>query len=173
MEIIRDEEFKHAYLIMEEAFPESERRPFEKMYELYKNKDFTFFCVKEDAQIMGVIMCWECKSCVFVENFAVAKEARGKGIGSVILTEIKKYYKDQLVVLEVETPHDEMSERRIQFYTRNEFMLNVFGYIQPKINKEVNTIPLLIMSYPTRLQKTQYECIKEEIFTHVYKVTAM
>ncbi len=170
MEIIREHEFEHAYKIMEEAFPASKRRPYQKMYDLFKKEAFRFFCIKEDQQVLGVIMCWECQSCVFVENFAVSKLARGKGIGSEILTKVKQYYNDAIIVLEVETPHDEMSERRIGFYNRNGFILNVYGYLQPKINETINEIPLLIMSYPKRLTKQQYDIMKTEIFHDVYEV---
>ena len=170
MEKIREQEFQEAYKIMEEAFPISERRSYEKMLTLFKQKAFTFFGIHEQAELLGVIMCWECESCVFIENFAVSKKARGKGIGSVILTEVKEYYKNETIILEVETPFDEMSERRIGFYMRNGFILNVYGYVQPQINSEVNSIPLLIMSYPNRLQKECFEVVKKEIFSEVYDV---
>lgn len=168
MYIISNDEFDQAYKIMEKAFPISELRTYSKMKEYFNDGLIVLYGIKEEEILTGVIMCWECASCIFLENFAVNEVARGKGIGSRILNDVKACYQDKLIVLEVENPYDEMSQRRIGFYERNGFILSNYGYMQPQINEEINEIPLLLMCYPKTIDKEQFKQIRDDLFKNVY-----
>ncbi|NCC55677.1 MAG: GNAT family N-acetyltransferase [Erysipelotrichia bacterium] len=165
---ISNDEFDIAYKIMEQAFPLSELRTYAKMKEYFDDNKLILYGLKDNEVLTGVIMCWECNSCLFLENFAVNEEARGKGIGSKILQTIQARYDHHLIVLEAEQPHDEISERRIAFYERNGFILSDYGYMQPQINCEINEIPLLLMSYPKKINQETFISIRNDLFKNVY-----
>lgn len=169
MYTIKSNEFDHAYKIMEAAFPNSELRTYAKIKEFFIREELRLFGIKEENTLSGVIMCWECDTCIFLENFAVDKAARGKGLGSLLLKEIQNYYIDKLIILEIEKPYDDLSERRLHFYERNGFILSDYGYMQPQINVEVNTIYLMIMSYPKSIDQEQFIAIKDDLFRNVYQ----
>lgn len=169
MYIISNDEFDLAYKIMETSFPKCELRTYSELKQHFNEGNVVLYGMKHNKTLTGVIMCWECDSCIFLENFAVSEIARGLGIGSIILNDVKQYYKNKLIVLEVENPYDEMSNRRIGFYERNGFIFSNYGYMQPKINEEVNDIPLLLMSYPKVLDKEMFLKVKEDLFANVYK----
>ena len=73
------------------------------------------------------------------------------------------------MVLEAE-PYDsgELAKRRIAFYERQGFVVNEYEYIQPAIAKGEEPIPLIIMSSPRALSKTEYEAIRDAIYREVY-----
>lgn len=169
MYTIKSNEFDQAYKIMEAAFPNSELRTYAKIKEFFIREELRLFGIKEENTLSGVIMCWECDTCIFLENFAVDKAARGKGLGSLLLKEVQNYYTDKLIILEIEKPYDDLSERRLHFYERNGFILSDYGYMQPQINVEVNTIYLMIMSYPKSIDQEQFIAIKDDLFRNVYQ----
>ena len=161
------ENFKAAYNIIKEAFPISELRPYEKMKELYEHglvKIYGYY----DSQLKGILSFWVDDKYLMIENFAVDYSSRGKGIGSKMLDELCRMYKDKTIVLEVEQPYNEISERRIKFYKRNGFILSDYGYKQPIINKVKNEVPLLLMAYQKVLTNVDFEDIKNTIFYLIY-----
>lgn len=168
MYIIPDNEFDLAYRIMEASFPNSELRTYPKIKEYFEREMLILYGIKNDGMLVGVIMCWECDSCIFLENFAVNGKVRGNGIGSVLLNDVKQRYHGKLIILEVEEPFDDLSRRRIAFYERNGFILSDYGYMQPQINEQINEIPLLLMCYPHHIEKDQFEAIRGDLFTNVY-----
>lgn len=168
MRKISNNEFDRFYEIMEHSFPKSELRTYDLMKKMFDEKELLVYGVGDPLD--AAILVWELDSCVFLENFAVDESLRGKGIGASMLKSIADIYKGKTIILEVEEPYDEMSQRRIAFYERNHFTLHHVGYMQPPLNEEVNMIPLLIMSYDNQLDEKNFSLMKEEIFRKVYRV---
>lgn len=163
----RIKDFEEAYYIMEEAFPISELRPYEKIKELYEKEIVEIYGYYE-PELKGAMILWLDNKYLMIENFAVDKKARGEGIGSKMLREVCKQFKDKKIVLEVEKPYDEMSRRRIEFYQRNGFVLSQYGYMQPVINESKNEVPLLLMAYQREISELEFEDIKNTIYKLVY-----
>lgn len=165
---IKMDEFDLAYKILEDAFPSAELRKYDLMKSFFEKEEVIFFGMKEEEQLQVVILSWEFKEFTFLENFAVHKDYRNKGLGSKCLEKIKQYYTVP-IVLEVEKPYDALSERRIDFYRRNGFILSAYGYMQPPLNTTLNDIPLQMMSYPISLNEKSFAKIKRQIFKRVYQ----
>ena len=161
-------EFDAAYKIMEESFPKSELRPYDKMKDLFMNEELILYGLHREGKICAAIIAWEFEEFIFLENFAVDGKIRGRGIGSKFLKDIKKEFSKD-IILEVEDPFDEMSKKRIQFYKRNGFILTEFGYMQPPLNDEVNDIPLRLMCYPNAIDEKTFSNLKTMIFETVFK----
>lgn len=167
---IKENEFNDAYEIFKEAFPRSELRDYDKMKSFFDDGILVFKGIKKQDELVCVLLVWELDSCIFLENFAVKKEERGHGFGAMMLEDIRNAYNDKMIVLEVEEPYDDLSERRVGFYKRNHFVLNDFGYMQPALNEEINEIPLFIMSANINLDEEAFMPMKKEIFKTVYQV---
>lgn len=168
MEKITIQEFDEVYQLFKEAFIPEELRPYEKMKDLLNRKSFSIFVIREEEKIVAAILIWQFEQFVYLENFAVDKSQRGHGLGSKILTEVKDLYPEQFIVLEVENPDDEMKQRRIKFYQRNDFILNPFHYMQPSFRREPTGVDLMLMSYPQEMDVYTFDLIKKQIFTVVY-----
>lgn len=163
----RIKDFEEAYYIMEEAFPISELRPYEKIKELYE-RDIVEIYGYYEPELKGAMILWLDNKYLKIENFAVDKKVRGEGIGSKMLHEVCKQFKNKKIVLEVEKPYDEISRRRIEFYQRNGFVLSQYGYMQPVINESKNEVPLLLMAYQREISELEFEDIKNTIYKLVY-----
>ena len=160
--------FNEAYMILKDAFPAAELRQKEKIYELFIKEELTIYGLKHKDEIVAVLLCWHFDDFLFLENFAVKEKYRGIGYGSQILSDIKSEYKG-LIILEVEKPYDDYSQKRICFYEKNGFKLNPFGYNQPPFVHCDEDIPLWIMSTPDLISKEVFYVIKKMIFDKVYK----
>lgn len=150
------------------SFPLSERRPVDKMLELYKdNPLFIISVIAEDDKLLGFLTYWDLNDFIFAEHFAISPDARNGGYGRRAMDIFKNV--DKPIVLEVELPATIMSERRIGFYQRIGYKLwdNV-QYQQPSYHEAGGTIPMKLMSYgDIDIEKDLTE-IRSKIYSTVY-----
>jgi len=152
-----------------ESFPLSERRPVDKMMDLYTGESPFFISLTvEDGQLVGFLTYWDLDSFIFAEHFAISPEFRNGGYGRKVM-EIFKAGVTKPIVLEVELPSTILSERRIGFYQRLGFRLwESIQYHQPAYYEQTGTVPMKLMSYgDIDLDKDLAE-IKGKIYSEVY-----
>lgn len=172
MEFIRlensnSQEFKEAWNIYESSFPLDERRTLKLQKELIKNNNYNFFIVIKDGILVAIFADWKFEDFLFVEHFAVREDLRRRGIGTELLkTHISK--NKQKIVLEVEKPENEIKTKTIKFYEKMGFKLNNFDYIQPPYIKDKNSVPMLIMTYPEKIDESEFSSIRQLVHIKVY-----
>lgn len=162
-------DFDKVFHIMEQSFPEDEYRTYEEQQALLKNPAYYIYTLNDNADIKAFVAIWEFDEIIFIEHLAVNPEFRNEGLGSLILQEMIKRI-NKLICLEVELPEDEMKRRRIGFYERNGFHFNEYEYIQPSISNGRNPVPLRIMTSGRTVTEEEFTCIKDLLYTEVYKV---
>ena len=160
-------EFNKIYSIMENSFPETEFRPKHKQKELFKNKFYQVFAIKDGDDILSFAAIWNFESFIFIEHLATSPSHRNMGFGGKILQEILNST-HQLVCFEVEPPYDDLTRRRIGFYERNGLFFNDFPYIQPSISEGRNPIPLFIMTSNGKIDEETFIDIKNTLYKEVY-----
>ncbi len=132
---IEDNLRRRLMALYESAFPPEERRPTEQMPPA--DSAFRFYAIGD----IGILTTWEFPGVTYVEHFAVDPAARGRGVGSRVLDELKG-----AVILEVEPPEQsDEARRRIAFYERNGFRLLDVDYMQPPYSPGLPSIPLRLM----------------------------
>lgn len=169
MKILVKEELNEAYQLFQKSFPISELRPYEKMIHLFDKGLFHVYGEYQQDKLVGALLIWEFDDFVYLENFAVDQTLRGQGIGSILLNEMKLLFPTKLHILEVETPQDELTKRRVGFYERNDYILNPFHYIQPTFRLADEGVELMLMSYPNPINVYTFDQIKKQIFRAVYQ----
>lgn len=119
-------------------------------------------------KVCAFLVFWKFKDFNFIEHFAVDDSLRGKGIGTKLL---KKYLdnNNNLTVLEVELPEDEISTRRIKYYERMGMELNEYDYLQPPLQKGKPLLPLKIMSYGKKMKYHEFSGLRDGLYKNVYK----
>lgn len=154
-----------------ESFPLSERRPVEKMLNLYKNDSpFVISVTIEDDQIVGFLTYWDLGEFIFAEHFAISPEYRNGGYGRKVM-DLFIASSDKPIILEVELPTTILSERRIGFYQRIGFKLwENINYQQPPYHNESNAISMKLMSYGNIDIEKELISIKDKIYETVYNL---
>lgn len=105
------------YQKLAQYFPDEEMKRKEHLEGLiYSNPNY-----KKVENEQYILLYGDYEEFVFVDYVLVSKEARGQGIGSQIIDELKE--KQKVIVLEVEPvdPNDPDTAKREQFYLANDF----------------------------------------------------
>ena len=149
-----DPNFEKSFSLYLSAFPSDERRTKEEHLKIMRNPDFHSDAIMEDEGFVGILMYWETDSFVFLEHFATLPELRGRGEGRIALFELKK--KGKTIILEIENPVGEITNRRYGFYKRNGFIMNDYRHVQARYHVGDEDLELKLLSYPEKLGETEY-----------------
>lgn len=162
---LKAEEFDTVWGYMEESFPYEERRDREDARAALQEPFYRFYHIERDGLRVGFITVWSLGALSYIEHFAIYREHRGEGIGSLALELAKNCFRH--LVLEVEPPESEQARRRIGFYRRAGLHLHPdFAYLQPSYHGGEG-VPLLLMSYPTPL--CDPEAVARTLYKEVYR----
>lgn len=169
---IKHPQYSFVENLLEEAFPENERRDKEEQRRYTaQNKLFTCYLIedKESNLPIGLVTIWNLNGFHYIEHLATSPKCRNKGYGK----DIMKALTDMLpgtIVLEVEHPEDEWSKRRIGFYQRCGFSLCHKDYIQPPYRKGGEEVPLYLMFTHTETIDKEFDTIRHQLYKEVYGV---
>lgn len=159
--------FDNCLEILEYSFPRCERRSRVGLEHSLSDPRYHFMAIVEDDELLGVLTYWVfavesdtqdgslVEEFIYVENIAMAANMRNRGLGKGVLDFLKSLGK--WIVLEVEPPQDEMSARRIGFYSREGFVLNSYEHLQPPYHSDLDPLCLNIMSWPEVFESSDYK----------------
>ncbi len=156
--------------IYENSFPPDERRDFELVTELIDNKLFTLYGIIFENNTIGMLSGWSFIDFTYIEHFAIDSKFRNNGAGSFIFQKFINQTTNK-IILEVDLPTDEISLKRIKFYTKFGFSICKETYIQPPYDKNKEAVPMLIMSNVDIESFEDFEYLKNTIYKNVYSVS--
>lgn len=146
---IKTADFEPARRLYVSAFPPEERRPWDDIVarDADRSSPLTLLGIYSDGVFAGIITVWHFATMRYVEHFAVAQAARGRGIGAQAITTLIAA-DSAPVVLEVEPESQgETASRRIRFYCRRGFIPHPgFRYVQPPYGVGLPPVELMLMS---------------------------
>ena len=158
-------DFKPTY---ESLFSPDERREWNQLLNLLCNSHFKLHEIYLQEKFIGFVLVWDLGEFSFIEHFAICAEYQGKGYGTEALNQLISIAVKPFI-LEVEEPSTEPAKKRIAFYERVNFFVNAVSYFQPPYSREKKSIKMLLMSYPLKIEPTDFERIKTHIHHQVYK----
>lgn len=132
--------------IYQQSFPTKEQRPVESMARLLTG-DTRYgisALLDESGTLIGLLTSWKFETFVYIEHFAITPTLRSSGYGTMAL----KAFMQSLslpMVLEVEPPIDDTTQRRVQFYRRNGLILYEHNYFQPPYTPGLKGVALKLM----------------------------
>ena len=157
-------DFKHTY---ESSFPTNEQRELNQLLDLLGSIEFKLYEIYFQENFIGFISVWDLTEFNFIEHFAICATEQEKGYGTQVLNQVLSM-NSRPVVLEVEQPSTETAQKRISFYERLNFSVNVGKYFQPSYSIEKSSVKMLLMSYPKEIETSDFERIKTQIHDRVY-----
>lgn len=155
---------------MQEDFAKGEIKPLARILELYEKGKYFCYGLYDEGEFAGYcfLVVSEKRDAVLLDYFAISKELRGKGYGSICLALLKEEIERQkfgTLILEVENPRfgkDEeekaLRRRRIGFYIRNGMTLTHLR------------IFLYDVEYLVMTEKKQEMFLTAEQIHHTYQV---
>jgi GNAT superfamily N-acetyltransferase len=159
-------EIKEIYDI---SFPEDERRDFYQFYLQNENQNPEFYYALDDNILIGFYTQWTFTCFNYIEHLAINEIYRGRGYGKELIEKIESV-SDRLIVLEVELPETIFSGKRIEFYLKAGFNLCEFPYIQPPYGPGKKSVPMNLMTFPTKINFSEFIIIKKTLYQEVYNV---
>lgn len=149
-----DERYCAARALYAASFPYHEQREDGAQAAALACADYRFELIYGGDAFVGLMLCWEAESFIYVEHFCTAPEIRGRGIGAEALALLAQSGKK--IILEIDPPVDEISRRRKNFYERAGFAENPFAHVHPPYHAGFPGHPLVVMSCPRALTDEEY-----------------
>ena len=170
MEKLTDKDFDQMYALLQQSFIKDELRPYEAQKALFQEPLYHVFAEREadGEQMIAFIAVWDFTDFVFIDYFAVHPAFRNRRLGEKMLQDLA-HLTPKDICLEIETPRDELTFRRLHFYQRNHFVLCPFNYKQPPIAKGNAPVSLSLMSTQKITDKDDFERICKEIDVYAFK----
>lgn len=108
------------------AFPKYEQEPWSWLMLKSRFKRADFMAFYDEDQFVGFAYVIHSQGCHYILFLAVADQVRSQGYGSRIIHQLRRHYRDDSLLLDVEEPDDRAANnqqrlRRVAFYRRNGF----------------------------------------------------
>ncbi|ANQ47959.2 GNAT family N-acetyltransferase [Flammeovirga yaeyamensis] len=165
---IIDGNFEELWNIYSYSFPEDEQRSKEDILQLMHEGELHFKGIYEHDTLYGLIAYRQLDNFIYIEYYAMAKESRGLGLGTRFLNFFTQQFRHYCIVLEVEKPTSEVSQKRIKFYEKSGFKFNNNNFEQPPLTDDGNAVPMNLMSWPILIEDTGFEMVKDILYKKVY-----
>lgn len=158
--------------LLTDAFPEEERRPLEAFRRIADTDSrFDVMALYDGDTPVGFITVWDFGQFRYVEHFAIMPEMRCRNYGARALEALRRSDR-RSIVLEVELPVDDLTRRRVAFYTRAGFSMLPDEYIQPPYRPGGASLPMKIMAWtPEQTSAPDFGLIRSTLHREVYGVT--
>lgn len=151
-----------------DAFPYTERRDMDDMVKLMmENPRYTVWAILSDGQYAGFLTFWTFSDFIYAEHFGIEKELRNKGIG---YDAFFKFLSEAPlpVVGEVETPVDDLTKRRVEFYKRMGMRFYDRPYFHPPFHPHGEKIDVCMVSYGDIDVNKEFPRIEKYLYKYVY-----
>lgn len=171
-DIENDNEFNFFTHLYNQSFPIEERRSISNIfYLLNHNKRYSIkVVVNDEDKLVGLLCYWTFDEFVYAEHLAIDTNVRGKGLG----TKVMNCFVDEInkpLILEIEIPDNEISQRRLNFYLRQGFTYwEDLEYSQPPYHDTTSSVPMKLLTLGDLDLNLKFEYIKRFIYKQVYKV---
>ncbi|MCC3868486.1 GNAT family N-acetyltransferase [Terrisporobacter mayombei] len=150
------------------SFPIFEQRTIENQIDVLKDDKYNCMVVHENNELVGILLYWDLDTFKYIEHLAISPSLRGKNYGSRILKDFCE--NNGTIILEIDPPIDDISIKRLRFYSNLEFKLQEFEHIHPPYRKDYKGHKLKIMSFNRDLSKDEYNVfnvfLKERIMKY-------
>lgn len=160
MELIRltdgaDPRYARARALYKRSFPFHEQREERSQLNILGAPEYQYLLIYDGDLWVGLMLCWETETFIYVEHFCTFPELRGQGYGRRALEVLGR--RGKTVILEIDPPADPVSIRRKGFYERCGYVANPFPHVHPPYHRGVKGHDLVVMSCPKALGPREYE----------------
>ena len=140
------------------SFPPHERRGVLSHENATKNQSFySKVAIDESNNFLALLFYWRAEDIIYIEHLAVNPQNRGANIGTQIMKLFIEEHSGCTIILEIEPPVTEITQRRLNFYKKLGFRENKYEYTHPSYSRDIFTHNLEILSHPKELKQLEYD----------------
>lgn len=165
LETSKNSLYLEAIELYKKSFPLHEQRDSTSQKEALSHGQYYFNLIYDEAEFVGILLCWETEQFIYVEHFCIQPEMRNNRYGQRTLELLNQ--KGKTVILEIDPPADTMAERRKDFYERAGYKLNLYKHVHPPYKENRGGHSLFIMSYPDVITQKLYDKFNQYLKTCV------
>jgi GNAT superfamily N-acetyltransferase len=167
-------EFDDIFDKIKHDFAQGEYAPYEVLHSQIQNGVQRGFIFVHGDQDVAYSICAEGQKYpyVLISLFAVYKEFRQSGYGSIFLEEIKKLYSDKAAIIaEVEKPEEAKNKKEKNIRTkRMEFYQKAGFYPVPEIDYSIWHVPMHLMLLSPKAKQISNKELGEAIYDIYFKL---
>ena len=115
------------YALYRAAFPGCERKPFRMIVTMARRGKTDVWYAESGGRFAGFASTINGESIILLDYLAVDKKRRGRGEGSRILQALKENYAGEGLFVEIESPFENVPDRRMRLRRKNFYMTNGFA----------------------------------------------
>lgn len=153
-----DRMYQRAMELYKASFPAHEQREALSQQRILSCREYHFNLLYDGERFVGMILYWETDAFLYVEHFCIDPQMRNKSYGRTALSLLQEAGKP--ILLEIDPPVDELSQRRKCFYERAGFRENPYRHIHPPYHPENSGHLLTVMSFPDTLDAAEYDAFR-------------
>lgn len=162
--------WEQAWRLYTESFPEHERRRISSHALAVEDPRFHTKVAIENGNLLAILFYWTFgEDKIYIEHIAVNPLMRGRSIGSTIMQNLAAQNPGCTLVLEIDPPVDEVSNRRLAFYEKLGFANTGFVFNHPSYQKKGRQHDLVILSHPVAITEEGYNDFVEFMLGNVLK----
>ena len=145
-------------------FPDDELKPLSIIESRFKKKQNHCLVYFQDDVIKGYAVVEVGEKCLLMDYFAVLKEYRNQGTGTLFLREMKDYFKEyDALFVESECAYDEISQKRLDFYQKAGFVLSGTQVHLYHVDYE-----LMVCSIKREINQTEVRTLMDQVYKKIY-----
>ncbi len=152
-----DPNFKLSWQTYFSSFPDYEKRTLSMHEEAAKDSRFELKAIYDNEKYIGFIFYWDISPFIFIEHFAIDEKARNKSYGSKIINKVISDNPNSTIILEIDPPIDEISKRRLSFYSRLGFVNNDILHYNLPYKKDLELYRLNLLSHGRLIDDLEYK----------------
>lgn len=158
--------------VYEDAFPEDERCPWERMagFLALPNHHFRLQGIYLDnGTAIGFNAYSEFGRYLYGIYLAFDRAHRGAGYGQRVLRAFHAQHRGRLIFGEIEHPLTPKSRQRCAFYRKMGYHIADIGFVQPPLFPGLRSVPYLIISYPDPLTPDDTRAVRDILDGIIYQ----
>ena len=150
------------YKLYMAAFPDSERKPFRRILEMYRKGKADVWYFERNGRFAGLSTTINSPEQILIDYLAVAKKGRGQGIGSAALKLLREQYKGKGVFLEIESAFDDCDNKEERVRRRNFYLKN--GLTSMGVMAYLFDVKMELLGFDCKMSFEEYHYF----YTHYY-----
>lgn len=142
------------YRLYRQAFPSFERKPFSVIRSMQKKGKSDIWYFEKEGKFAGLVFTINSDKVILIDYLAIVAKRRGEGIGSAIISQLRDYYVNKGIFVEIESVFDECENKDERLRRKHFYLSN--GLVPMKVMVVLFGVEMELLGINCRLTYDEY-----------------